>query len=150
MDDCIRKTTHRSSEKEGYGEDRTLGLQDGGDDQAEVRAGFQNEEKSPEAPEDMEGTRGDGHTVLTGEPSSGHIFNIPVVYITALFTIARTWKQPRGPSTDAWIKKLWYTYTMEYYSAIKRDAFDSVLTRWMNLELTIQSEGRKRKTNIIY
>ena len=101
MDDCIRKTTHRSSEKEGYGEDRTLGLQDEDDDQAEVRAGFQNEKKSPE---DTEGTRGDGHTVLTGEPSSGHIFNIPVVYITALFTIARTWKQPRGSSTDAWIK----------------------------------------------
>ena len=50
----------------------------------------------------------------------------------ALFTIARTWKQPTP--TDEWIKKLWYIYTMEYYSAIKRNAFESVLMRWMNLE----------------
>ena len=47
--------------------------------------------------------------------------------IAALFTTARTWRQPRCPSTDEWIKKLWYTYTMEYYSAIKRNAFESVL-----------------------
>ena len=47
----------------------------------------------------------------------------------ALFTIARTWKQPRCPSTDEWIKKPWYLYTMEYYSAIKMNAFDSVLMR---------------------
>lgn len=66
--------SRRSSGKEGYGEDRTLGLQDGEDDQAEVTAGFQNEEKSPEAPEDtegMEGTRGDGHIILTGSPQVG-------------------------------------------------------------------------------
>ena len=56
------------------------------------------------------------------------------MFIAALFTIARTWKQPRCPSTDEWIKKLWYTYAMEYYSAIKRNAFESVLMRWMNLE----------------
>ena len=56
------------------------------------------------------------------------------LFIVALFTTARTWKQPRCPSTDEWIKKLWYIYTMEYYSAIKRDAFESVLMRWMNLE----------------
>ena len=55
------------------------------------------------------------------------------LFIAALFTIARTWKQPRCPSTDEWIK-LWYIYTMEYYSDIKRDAFESVLMRWMNLE----------------
>ena len=56
------------------------------------------------------------------------------------------WKQPRCPSTDEWIKKLWYIYTTEYYSAIKRDAFKSVLMRWMNLEPTIQSEvGQKVK-----
>ena len=60
--------------------------------------------------------------------------------ISALFTIARTWKQPRCPSTDEWIKKLWYIYTMEYYSAIKRKAFESVLMRWMNLEPIIQGE----------
>ena len=51
------------------------------------------------------------------------------MFTAALFTIARTWKQPRCPSTDEWIKKLWYIYTMEYYSAIKRNAFESVLMR---------------------
>ena len=51
------------------------------------------------------------------------------MFITALFTIPRTWKQPRCPSTDEWIKMLWYIYTMEYYSAIKRNAFESVLMR---------------------
>ena len=56
------------------------------------------------------------------------------VFIAALFIIARTWKQPRCPSTDEWIKKLWYIYTMEYYSAIKRNAFESLLIRWVNLE----------------
>ena len=50
----------------------------------------------------------------------------------ALFTIARTWKQPRCPSADEWIRKLWYIYTMEYYSAIKK-VFESVLKRWMKL-----------------
>ena len=56
------------------------------------------------------------------------------LFIAALFKIARTWKQPRCPSTDEWIKKLWYIYTMEYYSAIKTNAFESVLMRWMKLE----------------
>ena len=51
------------------------------------------------------------------------------MFITALFTIARTWKQPRCPSTDEWIKKLWYIYTKEYYSAIKKNTFESVLMR---------------------
>ena len=55
------------------------------------------------------------------------------LFIAALFTIARTWKQPRCPSTDVWIKNLWYIYTMEYYSAMKRNIFESVLMRWMNL-----------------
>ena len=71
------------------------------------------------------------------------------LFIAALFTTARTQKQPRCPSTDEWIKKLWYKYTMEYYSAIKRNAFESVL-RWMNLEPIIESEVRKRKINIIF
>ena len=62
------------------------------------------------------------------------------LFIAALFTIARTWKQPKYPSIDEWIKKLWCIYTMEYYSAIKKNAFESVLIRWMNLELIIQSE----------
>ena len=62
------------------------------------------------------------------------------VFTAALFTIARTWKQPRCPSTNEWIKKLWYIYTMEYYSVIKTNAFESVLMRWMKLESIIQSE----------
>ena len=62
------------------------------------------------------------------------------LFTAALFTIARTWKQHRCPSTDEWLKKLGYIYTMEYYSAIKRNTFESVLMRWMNLEPTIQSE----------
>ena len=68
------------------------------------------------------------------------------LFTVALFTIARTWKQPRCPSTDEWIKKLRCIYTMEYYSAIKRNTFDSVLMRWMNLEPILQSEvGQKEK-----
>ena len=66
-------------------------------------------------------------------------------FIAALFTIARTWKQPGCPSTDEWIKNLWYIYTMEYYSAIKRNAFESVLMRWMNLEPIIQSEVSQKE-----
>ena len=56
------------------------------------------------------------------------------MFIAAQFTIARTWKQPRCPSTDEWIKKLWYIYTMEYYSALKRNTFESVLMKCMNLK----------------
>ena len=67
------------------------------------------------------------------------------LFITALFTIARTWKQPRCPSTNEWIKKLWYIYTMEYYSAIKRNAFESILIRWMNLESVMQSEVSQKE-----
>jgi len=55
------------------------------------------------------------------------------MFITALFIIARTWKQPRCLSEDEWIRKLWYIYTMGYYSDIKRDTFESVLMRWMKL-----------------
>ena len=62
------------------------------------------------------------------------------MFTAALFTTARTWKKPRCPSTDEQIKQLQYIYTMEYYSAIKRNAFESVLMKWMNLEPIIQSE----------
>ena len=62
------------------------------------------------------------------------------VFITTLFIIARTWKQPRCPSADEWIRKLWYIYTMEYYSAIKKNSFESVLIRWMKLEPIIQKD----------
>ena len=61
-------------------------------------------------------------------------------FIPALFVIARTWKQPRCPSADEWIRKLWYIYTLEYYSAIKKKSFESVLMRWRKLEPIIQSE----------
>ena len=59
------------------------------------------------------------------------------MFIAALFTIARTWKQPKCPLTDEWIKKLWYIYTMEYYSAIKRNTSESVLMSWIKLEPVI-------------
>ena len=62
------------------------------------------------------------------------------MFITALFTIVRTWKQPRCLSADKWIRKFWYIYTMEYYSAIKKNTFESVLMMWMKLEPIIQSE----------
>ena len=67
------------------------------------------------------------------------------MFIAALFTIARTWKQPRYPLTDERIKKLWYIYTTEYYSAIRRNIFESVLMRWMNLESIIQSEVSQKE-----
>ena len=72
------------------------------------------------------------------------------MFVAALFTTAKTWKQPRCPSTDEWIKKLWYIYTMEYHSAIKRSTFESGLMRWMNLEPIIQSEVGQKEKNIIY
>ena len=72
------------------------------------------------------------------------------LFIAALFTIVRTWKQPGCPLTDEWVKKLWYIYTMEYYSAIKRNALESLQMKWMNLEPIIQSDDRKRKINIVF
>ena len=69
------------------------------------------------------------------------------MFTAALFTTAKTWKQTRCPSTDEWIRKLWYIYTMEYYSAIKKNAFESVLMRWMKPEPIIQSKS-ERKTPI--
>ena len=74
------------------------------------------------------------------------------MFIAALFTIARTWKQPRCPLTDEWIKKLWYIYTMEYYSAINRNTCESVLMMWMNLEPVTQievSQKEKEKYRIL-
>ena len=66
------------------------------------------------------------------------------MFIAALFIIARTWKKPRFPLTDKWIKK-WYIYTMEYYSVIKMHTFESVLMRFMNLEPIIQSEVSQKE-----
>ena len=67
------------------------------------------------------------------------------MFIAALFTIARTWKQPIHTSTDEWIRKLWYIHTMEYYSAMKRNAFQSVLMRCVILEPIIQSEVSQKE-----
>ena len=64
--------------------------------------------------------------------------------IATLFTIARTWKKLRCPSADEWIRKLWNIYTMEYYSAIKKNAFESVLMRWMKLEPILQSTSERK------
>ena len=73
------------------------------------------------------------------------------MFIAALFIIDRTWKQPRCPSADEWIRKLCYIYTMEYYSAIKKNSFESVLMRWMKLEPIIQSEvSQKDKRPLQY
>ena len=69
------------------------------------------------------------------------------MFIAALFTVARTWKQPRCPLTDEWIKKLWCIYTIKYYSALKRNTFESVLMRLMNLEPFIQSEMSQKEKN---
>ena len=67
------------------------------------------------------------------------------MFIASLFIIAKTWKQPRCPSADEWIRKLWYIYTMEYYSAIKKNTFESVLMRCMKLEPIIQSEVSQKE-----
>ena len=67
------------------------------------------------------------------------------MFITALFIIARTWKQPRCPLAHEWIRKLWYIYTMEYYSAIKKNALESVLMRWTELEPIIQNEVSQKE-----
>ena len=67
------------------------------------------------------------------------------MFIEALFTIARTWKQPKCPSTEEWIKKMWYIYTMEYYSTIKRTEIGSFVETWMGLESVIQNEVSQKE-----
>ena len=67
------------------------------------------------------------------------------MFIAALFTIVRTWKQPKCPSTDEWLKKMWHIYTMEYYSAIKRNETELFVVRWMDLESVIQSEVSQKE-----
>ena len=72
------------------------------------------------------------------------------MFIAALFTIARTWKQPKCPSTEEWIKKMWYIYTMEYYSATERNETGSFVDMWMDLESVIQSEESEREKQVSY
>ena len=69
------------------------------------------------------------------------------MFIAALFTIARTWKQPKSPSTAEWIKKMWHIYTMEYYSAIKSNEIELFVVRWMDLESVIQAEVSQKEKN---
>ena len=69
------------------------------------------------------------------------------VFIAKLFTIARTWKQPKCPSTDEWIKKMWHIYTIEYYSAIKKNEIGSFVEAWMDPETVIQSEVSQKEKN---
>ena len=71
------------------------------------------------------------------------------MFIAALFTVGWTWKQPRCPSKDEWIKKMWYIYTTEYYLVIKKNEIMPFATTWLDLEIIILSEVRQRKTNII-
>ena len=69
------------------------------------------------------------------------------MFTAALFTIARTWKQPQCSLTDEWIKKMWHIYTMEYYSTIKRNKNELFVVRWMDLESVIQSEENQKEKN---
>ena len=69
------------------------------------------------------------------------------MFTAALFTTARTWKQPKRPSIDNWIRKMWYLYTMEYYSDIKRNETELFVVRWMDLESVIQSEVSQKEKN---
>ena len=71
------------------------------------------------------------------------------MFTAALLTIAKTWKQPKCPWTDEWITKMWYIYTMEYYSAIKKHEIMPFAATWMDLEIIILSEARQRKANLI-
>ena len=72
------------------------------------------------------------------------------MFTAALFTIAKTWKQPKCPSTDEWIKKMWHIYTMEYYSAIKKNEIMSFSATWMDLEIIILSEVSQKEKDKYY
>ena len=71
------------------------------------------------------------------------------MFIAVLFTIAETWNQSKSPLTEEWIKKIWYIYTVEYYSAIKKNEIMPFAATWMALEIIILREVRQRKTNIL-
>ena len=69
------------------------------------------------------------------------------MFMAAVFRIPRKWKQPKCPATDEWIKKMWHIYTMEYYSAIKRNEIESFVVRWMDLDTAIKSEVIQKEKN---
>ena len=71
------------------------------------------------------------------------------MFTATLFTIAKMWKQPKCPLMEEWVKKMWYIYTMEYYSAIKKNEIMPFAATWMDLEIIILSEVRQKKTSII-
>ena len=81
------------------------------------------------------------------EKTIGQKESCTTMFIAALCTIARTWKQPKCPLTDEWIKKMWHIYTMEYYSAVKRNEIELFVVRWMDLESVIQSEVSQKEKN---
>ena len=83
-----------------------------------------------------------GHTHLGNQNWKRHMY--PNVHLSTVYN-SQAWKQPRCPSADEWIRKQWYIYTMEYYSAIKKNTFELVLMRWMKLEPIIQSEVRQKE-----
>jgi hypothetical protein len=78
--------------------------------------------------------------IYPGKVPTGNKDTCSTIFIAALFIIARSWKDPRCPSTEKWIQKMWYIYTMEYYSAIKNNGFMKFLDKWMYLEDIILSE----------
>ena len=98
------------------------------------------------------------HRVLTTGPLGNSLYNrnfqmytkVQKPFTAALFTIARTWKQPKCPSTEEWIKKVRYIYTREYYSAIKRNKITPLVATWMNLEPIIPNEVSQKRKNIIF
>ena len=81
------------------------------------------------------------------EKTIGQKESCTTMFIAALFTIARTWKQPNCPSWDEWIKKMWHIYTVEYYSSIKRNEIELFVVRWMELESVIQNEVSQKEKN---
>ena len=108
-------------------------------------------ENSVEVPQKTKNTT----TIWPSNSTTGHIprenqiqkDTCTSTFTAALFTIARTWKQPKRPSTDEWIKKMWHIYTMEYYSAIKRNEIGSFVETWMDLETVIQHEVSQKEKN---